>query len=69
MNAKVFDKTGKAAGEIALPAVFAEPFRPDIIKKAVIVAQKNRLQPYGPDRTAGTLTSALIPFSTGLSLT
>lgn len=58
MNAKVFDKAGKSASEIALPPVFGEPFRPDIIKKAVLVAQANRLQPYGPDRTAGTLTSA-----------
>ncbi|MCD1293513.1 50S ribosomal protein L4 [Methanocella sp. CWC-04] len=58
MNAKVFDSKGKKASEIAVPAVFSEPYRPDIIKKAVLAAQANRLQPYGPDRTAGTLSSA-----------
>jgi large subunit ribosomal protein L4e len=41
-----------------VPEVFNEAFRPDVIKKAVLAAQANRLQPYGPDRTAGTLTSA-----------
>lgn len=58
MNAKVFDISGKKSGEVAIPEIFNEPFRPDIIKKAVLAAQANRLQPYGPDRTAGTLSSA-----------
>ena len=57
MNVKVLTKSGKGA-EIAVPEVFSEPYRPDIIKKAVLAAQANRLQPYGPDRTAGTLSSA-----------
>lgn len=56
-NAKVLNKGGKAS-EITLPDIFSEPYRPDIIKKAVLSAQANRLQPYGPDRTAGTLSSA-----------
>jgi len=58
MEAKVFNKDGKKASTITVPEVFNEPFRPDVIKKAVLAAQANRLQPYGPDRTAGTLTSA-----------
>lgn len=58
MEASVFDKSGKKASTIEVPGVFSEPFRPDVIKKAVLAAQANRLQPYGPDRTAGTLTSA-----------
>lgn len=58
MNAKIFDKTGKQTSEVAVPMIFNEPFRPDIIKKAVLAAQANRLQPYGPGRLAGTLTSA-----------
>jgi large subunit ribosomal protein L4e len=57
MQVKVLSKSGKAA-EIAVPDIFSEPYRPDIIKKAVLAAQANRLQPYGPDRTAGTLSSA-----------
>lgn len=58
MEANVFNTSGKKASTIEVPEVFNEPFRPDVIKKAVLAAQANRLQPYGPDRTAGTLTSA-----------
>jgi large subunit ribosomal protein L4e len=58
MDAVVLGKTGKKTSTIKVPEVFSEAFRPDVIKKAVLAAQANRLQPYGPDRTAGTLTSA-----------
>lgn len=58
MDAVVLDKTGKKASTVKVPEVFDEAFRPDVIKKAVLAAQANRLQPYGPDRTAGMLTSA-----------
>ncbi len=58
MDAAVFDKAGQKASTIKVPEVFNEAYRPDVIKKAVLAAQANRLQPYGPDRTAGTLTSA-----------
>jgi len=58
MDAVVLDKTGKKTSTVKVPDVFQEAFRPDVIKKAVLAAQANRLQPYGPDRTAGTLTSA-----------
>jgi large subunit ribosomal protein L4e len=57
MQVKVINKSGKKGAEIAVPDIFSEPYRPDIIKKAVLAAQANRLQPYGPDRTAGTLSS------------
>ena len=57
MQVKVIGKSGKMGAEIAVPDIFSEPYRPDIIKKAVLAAQANRLQPYGPDRTAGTLSS------------
>jgi large subunit ribosomal protein L4e len=58
MEAVVLDKAGQKASTIKVPDVFNEAYRPDVIKKAVLAAQANRLQPYGPDRTAGTLTSA-----------
>lgn len=58
MQVKVINKSGKPGVEISVPDIFSEPYRPDIIKKAVLAAQANRLQPYGPDRTAGTLSSA-----------
>jgi large subunit ribosomal protein L4e len=57
MQVTVIGKSGKKGAEIAVPDIFSEPYRPDIIKKAVLAAQANRLQPYGPDRTAGTLSS------------
>lgn len=57
MQVNVISKSGKKGAEIAVPDIFSEPYRPDIIKKAVLAAQANRLQPYGPDRTAGTLSS------------
>ena len=56
--AKVFNLEGKAVGKIALPAVFATPLRPDVIKRAVLAMQSNRLQPQGRDRMAGKRTTA-----------
>lgn len=44
--------------EIELPGVFGERYRPDLIKKAVLAAQANRLQVYGPTPYAGMQTSA-----------
>ena len=39
MKTNVIDLSGNAAGEIELPAVFEEEYRPDIIKRAVLAAQ------------------------------
>lgn len=49
----VYDRDGNAAGEVALPAVFAEPVRTDLIRKAVNVSRANRRQPYGAHWRAG----------------
>ena len=38
--------------------MFDADYRPDLIKKAVLAAQANRLQPYGPRLYAGMETSA-----------
>ncbi|SET05408.1 LSU ribosomal protein L4P [Methanococcoides vulcani] len=57
-TANIIDLSGNAKGEIALPEVFNEIFRPDLIKKAVLSAQANRLQPYGPKKYSGMETSA-----------
>jgi len=58
MKAKVIDLSGSPAGEIELPPVFEEEYRPDLIKKAVLASQANRLQAYGPHFYAGMNTSA-----------
>jgi large subunit ribosomal protein L4e len=58
-TAKVFNLEGKPAAEkVTLPAVFSTPIRPDLIKRAVIAAQTNRLQPQGRDPMAGKRTTA-----------
>jgi len=57
-TAKVFNLEGKQVGKITLPSVFETPLRPDIIKRAVIAAQSNRLQPQGRDAMAGKRTTA-----------
>jgi len=46
MKINVIDLSGNASGEVELPPVFEEEYRPDIIKRTVLAAQANRLQPY-----------------------
>ncbi|WP_456474543.1 50S ribosomal protein L4 [Candidatus Pyrohabitans sp.] len=58
MKTTLYSLDGKAKGKVELPGVFATEYRPDIIKRAVIVQQSHRLQPYGSDWYAGKRTSA-----------
>jgi large subunit ribosomal protein L4e len=57
-TAKIFNLEGKPVGKITLPPIFETPLRPDIIKRAVIAIQSNRLQPQGRDPMAGKRTTA-----------
>lgn len=57
----VQDKSGKSAGQVDLPGVFATPVRTDLIRKAVAVAQANRRQRYGASPTAGVRPSVEWP--------
>jgi large subunit ribosomal protein L4e len=57
-TAEIFDLQGKATGKITLPDVFSTPIRPDVIKRAVLAIQSNRLQPQGRDPMAGKRTTA-----------
>lgn len=57
-TAEIFDLQGKATGKIDLPVVFQTPIRPDVIKRAVLAIQSNRLQPQGRDQMAGKKTTA-----------
>jgi large subunit ribosomal protein L4e len=63
MTAKipVHDKSGKSAGSVELPAVFATPLRPDLIRKAVEAARANRRQRYGAMPVAGERPSVEWP--------
>ncbi|WP_407355641.1 50S ribosomal protein L4 [Methanolobus sp. WCC5] len=58
VTAKIIDLSGNVKGDIELPGVFDEVYRPDLIKRAVLAAQANRYQPYGPKMYAGMETSA-----------
>ncbi len=55
---KVFDLDGKEGGDVELPDLFSQSYRPDLIKKAVHHYQSRRRQRYGADRRAGMKTSA-----------
>ena len=49
----VYSVKGDVAGKIDVPAAFDTPYRPDLIKKAVLAAAANKRQPYGPSKLAG----------------
>lgn len=49
----IYSVRGGVAGTVDVPAAFETPYRPDIIKKAVLAAAANSRQPYGPSPGAG----------------
>lgn len=53
MDTTIRKITGEKSGSIALPKVFEEPFRPDLIRKAFSAERANKRQPYGPSKKAG----------------
>lgn len=53
----VLKADGSKKGEIELPALFGATHRPDLVHKAVRVAQSNRRQPYGSALMAGAMHS------------
>ncbi|HDD31061.1 MAG TPA: 50S ribosomal protein L4 [Thermococcus litoralis] len=53
MKVKVFSLDGEPIEEIELPRVFQTPFRPDLIRRAVIASWTHRIQPQGRDPLAG----------------
>jgi len=57
MEINVIDLSGNTAKKVST-SLFDEPYRPDLIKKAVLALQANRRQPYGPHMYAGMRTSA-----------
>ncbi|MDR2544646.1 MAG: 50S ribosomal protein L4 [Methanobrevibacter sp.] len=58
MKVNVYSIEGEIKGEIDLPTIFSEEFRPDLIKRAVISSQTARIQPWGSDPMAGKRTTA-----------
>jgi large subunit ribosomal protein L4e len=55
---KIYTLKGKASGSIELPPQFDTPYRPDIIKRAVLAVQSRRFQPHGVDELAGKRNTA-----------
>ena len=57
-NVKTYSLKGKAGTSISLPAHFVTPYRPDVIKRAVLGVQSRRRQPHGVDELAGKRNTA-----------
>ncbi len=53
MKLKIKDLSGKVVKEIDLPPHFDEPYRSDLITRAVLAIQSHRRQPYGASPLAG----------------
>ncbi|MBI4258619.1 MAG: 50S ribosomal protein L4 [Thaumarchaeota archaeon] len=58
MNVPVFNLDGSEAGDVALPAVFSTPIRPDLIHRVYVSQRSHSKQPQGTDPEAGEKTSA-----------
>jgi len=58
VSAKVFNLKGEATKKVRLPPIFKTPFRPDVIRRAVIANQSHRFQPQSRDIFAGKRTTA-----------
>ncbi len=58
MSVPVYSIENDVAGEVELPKIFDTPYRPDVIKKAVIAQQSHGFQPQGRDPMAGKRTTA-----------
>jgi large subunit ribosomal protein L4e len=57
-SVKTYSLKGKAGTAITLPSQFDTPFRPDMIKRAVLAVQSRRRQPHGVDELAGKRNTA-----------
>lgn len=60
MKSPLISLDGKKGKDVALPSQFSEPFRPDLIKKAVLVIQSHNVQPYGINPEAGKRASSYV---------
>ncbi|MBU1245581.1 MAG: 50S ribosomal protein L4 [Nanoarchaeota archaeon] len=60
MKAAIFNTNGEKGKQIDLPKQFSEEIRPDLIKKAALVIQFSKKQPYGSAERAGKRHSATL---------
>jgi large subunit ribosomal protein L4e len=57
-SVKTYSLKGKAGEAVTLPSQFDTPYRPDVIKRAVLALQSLRRQPHGVDELAGKRNTA-----------
>ncbi|MFW9807307.1 MAG: 50S ribosomal protein L4, partial [Candidatus Thorarchaeota archaeon] len=58
-SVKTYSLKGKPTKEtVTLPSQFDTPYRPDVIKRAVLAVQSRRYQPHGVDELAGKRNTA-----------
>jgi len=57
-TANIYNLQGRPTSKTTLPNIFTTPLRPDVIKRAVLATQTNRIQPQGRDPMAGKRTTA-----------
>jgi len=58
VSVKTYSLKGKAGTPVDLPTHFDTPYRPDLIKRAVLSLQSRRYQPHGVDELAGKRNTA-----------
>lgn len=59
MDANLYQLDGKVVKKIALPAVFSNEFRVDLVRRAILAEQSLRYQPQGHSVMAGLNTSSI----------
>jgi large subunit ribosomal protein L4e len=52
-SVNVYSLKGDVVRTASLPRAFGTPFRPDVIKRAVVAHEANRRQAYGPSKVGG----------------
>ncbi len=53
MKAELLKINGEKAGQVEMPSVFTEEYRPDLIKRAFLAQLSNKIQPWGANELAG----------------
>ncbi len=57
-SVKTYSLKGKSKDKVDLPSQFDTPYRPDLIKRAVLSLQSKQRQPHGVDELAGKRNTA-----------
>src|SRR3989344_115945 len=53
MKAEVYKPDGSKSGNVELPHVFSEEYRPDLIKRAFLAELSHKIHPWGSDQFSG----------------